>query len=415
MKTETEWSSRRARLCLKAGVTNLNAGTCSPVSRGVLDAVQHWHAVKAEDPVQFTFRTAPVLMEASRRELAAYLGCEARSLLLVNNSTFAVNTLARSLPWNAGDEIVMSDQEYHHYVTLWRRLARERGIVLTLVPIPGPDEAPPLTPAALVERFAAAVTPRTRALFVSHVTSNTGLRFPVKELCALAKGVGAWSLIDGAHAPGLVPVDLRGIDPDFYFANVHKWMMGATGAAFLYVRPALRAQVKPLVTTGAFTAAEGAVDLDQVTDAGPTRWCLSHEYQGTRDLVPFVVIPEVLRFLGEVPLKEVDRRTLPLTIYARNRLASAPLGFLPASPAHPELATCMVSFKAPAVVTAAGGFLADRAWAHFRQAEQFEVAFPHLRDGTPLLRVSCAWFNTTGDVDALAETLERLDWAKLRA
>lgn len=415
MKTESEWLARRARLCLKAGVTNLNAGTCSPVSRAVLDALQSWHAVKAEDPVQFVFRTAPALIETARTELARQLGLsDGRCLLLFNNSTFAVNTLARSLPWKAGDELLLSDQEYHHYYTLWRRLEAEAGIVMKLVEIPKPDQAPGLTPAGLVARFAAAVTPRSRALFVSHVTSSTGLRFPVKELAALARERGIWSLIDGAHAPGLVPVDLsddasgRGIAPDFYFANVHKWLMGATGSAFLYVREELRALVKPLVTTAAFGATEGeteAARLDERMPTGPTRWCFSHEYQGTRDLVPLVVIPEVLRFLHEVSAADVEERTRGLSIYTRNRLAT--LGFSPASHDHPELATGMVSFKAPRP------FDPDRAGVHLRQEHQFEVGFPHLKDGTPLVRVSCAWFNTKGDVDALCETLAKIAWERL--
>ena len=400
MKTEIEWASHRAQLCLKAGVTNLNAGTCSPVARSVLDLLQMWHAVKAEDPVPFVYRKAPAMMEASRAALAAFLNCAPTGLLLLNNSTYAVNTVARSVPWRAGDELVLSGQEYHHYITLWERLAHEHGLKLRIVALPTREEEPELTPAALVARFEAAFTARTRALFVSHVTSSTGLRLPVAALCKVARGHGALSIIDGAHAPGLVPVDLAAIDADFYFANIHKWMMGATGSAFLSVRDDLRAQTLPLVTTGAYAGVAHGTGLDERTACGATRWCHAHEYQGTRDLVPFVVIPEVLQFLAQAPRAEVDERTGALAFYARNLFASAPLGYTVVSHDHPELATCMVAFKA-------GAFDPERAGLQLRADEQFEVGTPRLHDGTPLLRVSCAWFNTTAEIDALAASLAR--------
>ncbi len=405
MKTEDEWAARRGRLCLKAGVTNLNAGTCSPTSRMALDALVGWQTVKAEDPVQFVFRTAPLLVEAARRELAAHLGVDRRSLLLFNNSTYAMNTVARSIAWRPGDEVVTSDQEYHHYVVMWRRLAAETGLVVRTVALPTRETAPGYTPAMLVEAFRAQTGPKTRAVFFSHVTSATGLRFPALELCKLARDVGALSIVDGAHAPGLVPLPLGAMAPDFYFANVHKWMMGATGSAFLFVRPELRSVTVPLVTTATFELMRDPAMLDEESESGTTRWCHAHEYQGTRDLVPLCVLPEVLRFLREVTPAEVEERTRTLAHYCRNRLGSK---MTVVSHEHPELSTCMVAFKVPGAVR----IDADKAWNHFRAVEQFEVAMPKLGDGTQLLRVSNAWFNTRGDVDALAATLERVEWGR---
>ena len=419
MKSETEWASRRSRLCLKAGVTNLNAGTNSPTSRAVLDKLTGLQAIQAEDPVQFGFRSSPVLVEAARRELAAFLRCEAKGLVLVTNATYAANTLARGLAFQPGDEILGTDQEYHHYVTMWKRLARETGIVWRTVPMPTKDEAPALTPDDIVKAFQAAMTPKTKALFFSHVTSATGLRLPVKALAALARERGALSLIDGAHAPGLVPVDLGDIGADAYFANIHKWMMGATSAAFLFVKESLRPHLPPLITTGGYAAAfdeetgrsKGGDEPRTPGDPLATsHWLHAHEYQGTRALMPIIVIPEVLRYLREMPLAEVEQRSTALANYCRARLSAPPLGFVPASHDHPDLRTAMVAFKVPK----AGRFNRDAAGIYLRQEEQFEIGFPALADGTPLVRVSNAWFNSTKDIDALATALARMPWEKVR-
>ncbi len=407
MKREIAWPERRADVALKAGVINLNAGTCSPTLRPVLEEVLRMTTEQAEDPVEFIFRWAPTRLEAERRALAAFVGADAQDLLLVNNTTFAVNAVAKSLGLTAGDDVLMSDQEYTHYLPLWDQVAKDTGCRVKTVTLPlASDEA---TPAKIFSAFAAAWTPQTRVLYVSHVTSPCGMALPVRELCSLAREKGALSIIDGAHAVGLLPLDLKAMAPDFYTSNVHKWLMGAAGSAFLYVAPKARAHLKPLVTTA--TSVFPAAKADEpVWPGAPSHWAWSHEYQGTRNLIPHLVMSKAIAHHQSLGFAAIKSRTNALTKRARDEVAR--LGLEPASPAHPEIATSMVAWHWPKTKKPPNLAMASYRWRH---EHGFEVAVPWLNDGRPLVRISCAWFTTDDELDRFFAALKAMDWNHLGA
>lgn len=407
MKREIAWHERRSDVALKPGVINLNAGTCSPTLRPVLDEVLRMTAEEAQDPVEFGFRWAPTRMESERRALAAFVGARPEDLLLVNNATYAVNSIAWSVELNPGDEVLMSDQEYFHYLTLWDRVARKKGFRVRTVTLPlAADDA---TPAKIFAAFAAAWSPRTKALFVSHVTSPCGMTLPAKELCALAREKGAVSIVDGAHAVGLLPLDLQAMAPDFYTSNVHKWLMGATGSAFLYVAPKARRHLEPLVTTATYRFPAEKADVP-VWKGAPTHWAWSHEYQGTRHLIPHLVMSKAIEYHQSLGFAAIKERTNALAKRARETVRG--LGLAEATPSHPDIATCMVAWHWPKTKNPPNLTMASYRWRH---EHGFEVSVPWLNDGRPLVRLSAAWFVTDEELDRFFAVLRSMDWDRLGA
>lgn len=407
MKREIAWLERRSDVALKPGVINLNAGTCSPTLKPVLDEVLRMTAEEAQDPVEFGFRWAPVRMESERRALASFIGADPKDLLLVNNATFAVNAVAWSLDLQQGDEVLMSDQEYFHYLTLWERVAKERGCRVRTVTLPlAADDA---SPEKIFAAFAAAWTPRTKVLFASHVTSPCGMALPAQELCALAREKGAISIIDGAHAVGLLPLDLTAMAPDFYTSNIHKWLMGATGSAFLYVAPKARRILEPLVTTATYRYPAEKADLPVWTGA-PTHWAWSHEYQGTRNLIPHLVTSKAIGYHQSLGFAAIRERTGALVQRARAEVRA--IGLAEATPSHPDIATCMMAWHWPQTKRPPNLSMASYRWRH---EHGFEVAVPWLNDGRPLVRLSAAWFVTDAELDLFFAALRGMDWDRLGA
>ncbi len=229
----------------------------------------------------------------------------------------------------------------------------------------------------------------------------------------MARRHGALSLVDGAHAFGLVPVSMAAIRPDFYAANIHKWMMGAAGSAFLYVAPDCRERIAPLVTTASFAYQAAQAD-EPVYPMGPTRWVHSHEYQGTRNMIPLLTVKTAVRFHEELGLTAIHARTGPLAALCRERFQA--LGFKLATPTHAAIANCMVAFHWPATASEPQGGRApntSRASYRLRQEYHHEVGVPSLADGRPLLRVSCAWFNTEAEIERFATLAGSLDFERL--
>ena len=212
---------------------------CSRDQRELRDALER-------DPVEFLGRRLPELLAGVRGELAAYLGvAEPDRLVLVANATTALNAVATSLPLAPGDEVVVTDREYGAMELLWTEVARraDARLVVANVPLPAIDGT------ELLDAIWSAVTPRTRVLFFSHVTSETALVLPAKELCRRAREAGIISVVDGAHGPGHLPLALDDLGADCYAGNGHKWLCAPKGSGFLYVRDELQAELRPPVVT----------------------------------------------------------------------------------------------------------------------------------------------------------------------
>jgi isopenicillin-N epimerase len=232
------WSELRRQWVLAPDHVNLNCGSvgCSPlpVLNAVIDHLLSAEAFREPAYPWFGYEENPRLREL-RDALAAFLRCKRDELALVRNATEANNVVCNGLDLKAGDEVLLTDQEHPGGRCPWEQKAARYGVKLTTVTLP----RPPASSDEIVERFNKAITPRTRVVFFSHITSTTGLVLPAKQLCTLARERGALSHVDGAHAIGQIPLHLHDLGCDFYATSPHKWLCAPKGTGTLYVREEL--------------------------------------------------------------------------------------------------------------------------------------------------------------------------------
>lgn len=282
----------RDRFLLDPSVLFLNHGSFGACPREVLEAQRRWQDAMEANPVAFLGRRSAALLAQARAALADFLGANADDLAFVPNATTGVNIVARSLDLQPGDEILGTDHEYGACDATFRRVCAEQGAVYRSVSIPLPFDR-----ARVALRLMEAITSRTRLIFLSHITSATALIFPVAQVCAQARARGVLTLVDGAHAPGHIPLNLREIDADFYTGNGHKWLCGPKGSAFLHVRRDHHQRLHPLVVSWGQVAEaqpQSAAALAPYTGDQTLQQRL--QWQGTRDLSPWLALPTAIEF-----------------------------------------------------------------------------------------------------------------------
>jgi isopenicillin-N epimerase len=275
-------SDLRPEFLLDPKIIYLNHGSFGACPRPVFEAYQGWQRKLELEPVQFLGVHAAEHLRTAREALAGYLGCQPDQVVFFPNPTTAVNMVVRSLNLQPGDEILTTDHEYGAMDRTWRFICERTGakIVRQSIPLPvGPAEQ-------IAESIWSKVTARTQLVFLSHVTSQTALTLPVEAVCARAREAGILSIVDGAHAPGQIPIDLESLGADLYTGACHKWLCAPKGSAFLYVRTEVQPILEPLVVSWGWEAEEpsGSTFVDH------------HEWQGTRDLAPFLSVPAAIEF-----------------------------------------------------------------------------------------------------------------------
>jgi isopenicillin-N epimerase len=271
----------------------LNHGSFGACPRAVFAQFQHWQLALERNPVEFLGRRSAELLWHARQRLAAYVGARADDLVFVPNATTGVNIVARSLHLQAGDEILASDHEYGACDATWRFVCDKTGAHYRRVEVPLPFE-----PAAFAQRVIAAITPRTRVIYLSHITSTTALIFPLEEICQHARAHGILTLIDGAHAPGHLELQLDSLGADFYTGNCHKWLCAPKGSAFLHVRPEHQAGLDANVVSWGYVAeASGHTGFDAYTGHSLLERRL--QWQGTRDIAAYLTVPAAIDFQAQ--------------------------------------------------------------------------------------------------------------------
>ena len=289
-----------------------------------------------------------------------------------------MNLVARSLALQPGDEILTTDHEYGAVDRTWQFVAGKTGATIVACPIP----LPVTTPQDFVERLWAAVTPRTRVISISHITSPTALIFPVAEVCRRARDAGILTLVDGAHAPGQIALDMEAIGADFYTGNCHKWLCAPKGAAFLYARPEHHARLDPLVISWGWGADKSFVE--------------QNSWQGTRDLAAFLAVPDAIAFQQAHAWDAVRARCHALLESTRRRLAEA-TGLAPICPDGDTWFAQMAALPIPAC---------DPAELNRRLWEEYRIEVPGIDwQGRQFVRVSVQGYNTPADLDAFLAAL----------
>jgi len=378
---------------LDPDVVFLNHGSFGACPKPVFAEFQRWQLEMERNPVAFFGRRSGALLAAARERLAMWLGADVADLAFVTNATTGVNIVAASLALQPGDEVLATDHEYGACDATWRVACAKAGAVYRRVEIPLPFDAD-----SFVDRMLTAVTPRTRLVFASHVTSTTALVFPVAALCAAARERGITTLIDGAHAPGQLPLDLAAIGADFYTGNGHKWLCAPKGAAFLHVRREHQAGIAaPVVSWGCVAEAmadEGAdtAAFDAYTGSEPLARRL--QWQGTRDIAAWLALPAAIDFQQQHDWPAWQRRCHDLACATRARVAQH--NGLPA--AAPDAA-----FAQMVVIPVATD---DPAALQRRLFERHRIEVPVTQHGAQsFVRVSVQAYNTEADLDALVQAL----------
>lgn len=375
----------REQFLLAPEVTFLNHGSFGACPRPVFDRYQAWQLELERQPVEFLGRRANGLLAEARASLADYLGAASDEVVYFPNVTTALNVVARSLPLEEGDEVLTADHEYGALVRTWDFVCQRHGAVPVVRELPRPlgDLA------EVVEAVWAGVTPRTRVLFLSHITSPTAVILPIGPLIERAHAAGIWTVVDGAHAPGQVPVDLHALGVDFYGGNCHKWLCAPKGAGFLYARREVQHLLEPLVISWGWRPVE----------PGPSRFVDEHEQQATRDLAAYLAVPAAIDFQARNDWPQVRQECHELVLIARAAIADL-TGLPQLTDDTPGWFAQMATLPLSPCDTVA---LKKRLYDDF----QIELPLMVWHD-RPYLRVSVQGYNTRADVDRLVTALAQL-------
>ena len=371
----------------------LNHGSFGACPRPVFDTYQAWQRQLEHQPVQFMGRELAYHHRQARQKLAEYLHANPDDLVFIPNATYGVNLIARSLVGYSssylqeGDEILTTDQEYGACDHTWKYLCSKVGAVYKHQSIPFPVSSTE----QFIERFWQGVTPRTKVIYISHITSPTALRLPVEDICHRARQSGILTVIDGAHAPGQIPLDLEAIGADFYTGNCHKWMMSPKGAAFLFTRRERRALVEPLIVSWGYGANEN--------NSSGSRYVDILEFTGTRDPAAVLTVPAAIQFQADHDWPRVRGECHELLGEARRRIEEL-IGLPPICPDATEWYAQMAAFPLPAC---------DTATLQRRLYDEYRVEVPIIEwGGRYLVRMSVQGYNTEDDVEVLTTALAAL-------
>jgi isopenicillin-N epimerase len=365
----------------------LNHGSFGACPRAVHRRYQELQRELEGNPVAFldSRRELPDRLQEARRVLAAHLAARSDDLVFVPNATYGLNVVARSVALAPGDEVLITDHAYGAVERLWRFVCERRGARLVTAAIDLPVESPQ----EVADTIWRQVTERTRVVCVDHLTSPTALILPVTALVERARRAGILSVIDGAHGPGQLPLDLTQLGADIYVGNCHKWLLAPKGAGFLWARPEVQPLLQPLVVSWGW----------QAERPGPSRFLDEQEWTGTRDPAAWLAVPEAIAFQQRHDWPQVQRRCRALVREARNELGKL-TGLLPICPDDGLWYGQMHTFALPACDP-------ERLQRELRERHRIEIPVFNWR-GRPHLRISIQAYNTRRDVEALLQALAEL-------
>ncbi len=369
----------RGQFLLDPDVVFLNHGSFGACPAPVFEDYQRWQRELERQPVEFLGRRADPLLNDARAKVGAFLNADADDLVFVPNATIGVNTIARSIKLQPGDEILTTDHEYGACDNTWEFVCHKTGARYIHQPIPLPITALD----DVVEAFWAAVTPRTRVIYMSHITSPTALILPIEEICRRARAAGILTVIDGAHVPGQIPLDIKALDADFYTGNFHKWLCSPKGSAFLYARRDQHAHIDPLVVSWGWSR--------------DTSFVTRNQWQGTRDIAAFLTVPKAIEFFEAHHWDVVRARCHELAVQTRKQLSEMTgLPFV----APESCFSQMFVARLPAV---------DVNALKSRLYDEYRVEVPIIQwNNQYFVRVSVQAYNTPDDMEQLMSALSEL-------
>jgi isopenicillin-N epimerase len=275
----------KPQFLLDPNITFLNHGSFGSCPKPIFEEFQRFQTELESEPVDFIQRRQPKYLKTARESLAQFVGCKPEDLFFTSNPTFAINVIMRSIKLNEGDEILTTNHEYGAMDRTWNFYCKKSGAKYIRQNI----SLPLVSKDQIIEEFWKGYNKNTKVIFLNQMSSATALIFPVKEICEKAQQLGLITIVDGAHVPGHIDLNISGLNPDYYTGTLHKWMLAPKGSSFLYVKPEFQNDLEPLVVSWGYESVA----------PGESQFLDYHELQGTRDVSAFLCTPKVIGFLEE--------------------------------------------------------------------------------------------------------------------
>ncbi|HWY37347.1 MAG TPA: aminotransferase class V-fold PLP-dependent enzyme [Bacteroidia bacterium] len=377
--------SIRSQFLLDPNVTYLAFGSFGACPKPIFEDYQKWQLELEREPAQFITVNGLTYLKRSREALAKYINCDADDLVYTTNPSYAINIIAKSFKLNPGDEILSTNFEYGALDRTWNYYCKKAGAKFVQQNI----ELPLVSKEKFIEQFFKGLTGKTKAIFISQITSTSALIFPVKEICEIAKEKGLFTIVDGAHVPGHIHLDLAELKADVYTGACHKWMMTPKGCSFLYVKKEFQELFDPLVVSWGYesTYPSHSLFLDY------------HQMQGTRDFSAFLTVPKAIEFMKKNNWVKIsaDCKELARKNYARfcDLLGSKPL-----CPITNEFLGQMCSIQ---LKTSQPEKLQRVLF------ERYKIEIPVMKhENYIFIRYSVQGYNTQHDLDVLYHALEEI-------
>ncbi|OGO13794.1 MAG: aminotransferase class V [Chloroflexi bacterium RBG_16_47_49] len=369
-------------------VVFLNHGSFGACPRPVFEQYQAWQRQLELQPVQFLWIELDNYLHHARQKLGEYLNASTSDLVYIPNATHGVNIVARSLQLNPGDEILSTDQEYGACNFAWEFVCNKTGALFKqlsiVIPVTSEEE--------IADQFWRGVTPHTKIIFISHITSPTSLTMPVEMICQRARQAGILTLIDGAHAPGQMPVDLDAIQADFYVGNCHKWMLSPKGSGFIYARPEVQNLIEPLIVSWGYQS--------RFTNPRESRFVDYLQWSGTKDPAAALTVPTAIDFMKTNHWDDVRDACHHLLGLAMGQICDI-TGLSPLYPLGSDFYHQMCTIPIP--------IIRDINELKSRLYTEYKIEIPCIEwNQHHFLRLSVQGYNTADDIEQLVNALRIL-------
>ena len=372
-----------SQFLLDSNITFLNHGSFGACPQAIFAEYQRFQRELESDPVQFIQKKLPVYLKQAKAPLAEFIGCNPKDFFFVPNPTVAINTVMRSLQLQPGDEILATNHEYGAMDRTWHFYCKKSGAKYVRQPI----TLPVVSKEQMMAEFWKGYTSKTKVVFLNHISSSTALIFPVKEICDKAQDLGLITIVDGAHVPGHVDLDLADLNPDFYTGTLHKWMLAPKGSSFLYAKKEFQDDIDPLVVSWGYESLA----------PGESRFLDYHEYQGTNDHSAFLCTPTVINFLKENDWKTKSEVCKQIVFDNYQRFCD----LLQTQPIAPITAEFLGQMASIPVKTTKPAELKDLLY------DQYKIQIPVMPlNDKVYLRYSINAYNTQEDLEVLYRALE---------
>ncbi len=373
----------KSQFLLTKDITFLNHGSFGACPKPIFEAYQNFQLELETEPVGFIIKKAPQYLKVAKNRLAKFIGCDASDFFFTPNPTFAVNTIMRSINLQAGDEILTTNHEYGAMDRTWNFYCKKSGAKYIRQEIP----LPVVSKEQIIEEFWKGYTSNTKVVFLNQMSSSTALIFPVKEICDKAKQLGLITIVDGAHVPGHIDLDISELNPDYYTGTLHKWMLAPKGSSFLYVKKELQNTIDPLVVSWGYES----------LFPSESRFLDYHEIQGTRDISMFLCTPTVIDFLEENNWKEKSKACKLIVRDNYQRFCDL-VGTKPICPITEEFLGQMASIP---ILTKKPMELKELLYDKYK----IQIPVMPLNDSV-YIRYSINAYNSQADLDVLYKALE---------